>query len=245
MNLLQSWGTWAVPSHTASAGTAFARLIPPYRGTGGPVIHKVDGNGKMRDYSPRAFTHISQIVYTAAGTAHDVVVMRPLNWTYLTQAMTANDTTAVLAADPGLYATTYKYALPDDQTKPINTADNGIATSDYVAFQLYDGTWHFSTVASVSSLTATLDTATPNVTGGGAAAGTVVYFFGAAANVNPQTGVAHVALTSVVNTRTSLLPDVAAGSISGLNRGDPLIVYSANGTNAGTLNVCCGFYADK
>jgi hypothetical protein len=169
--------------------------------------------------------------------------MRPLNWCRIAEAVAANDTTIVIDADPGLYATKYRYPLPGGMTKPINTADNAIAASDYVAFQLLDGTWHISTVASVSSLTLTLDTATPNVTGGGAALDTVLYFFGVAANTNPQTGAAHLSIKSGAGTSRVVLIPEGSGSIPALNPGDPLILYSANATNAGVLTAC-GFYAD-
>lgn len=238
-------GTWAVSGNTASAGTAFYRFVPPYAGgKGGPMTHKVDGNGRMIP-APRSITHVSSLIYAAGTTAHDVVIMRPLNWTYITEAVTANDTTVVLAADPGAYSTAYKYPLPNGTTKPANVANNAIAGSDYVAFQLRDGTWHVSAVTSVSSLTLTLTTATPNVTGGGCDANTVLYFFGVSTDSNPQTGLPHLYLTSTASTRVSFFSGQGPDSAAALNPGDPLIIYSANASNAGTLICASGYYADR
>ncbi len=204
----------------------------------------MDGNGNKRDH--KAYTHITQLIYTGGSTIHNVTVMRPLNWTYITTAVAHNSQTVVLAADPGIYSTNYKYPLPGGVTKPAVGADDGIAGSDYVAFQLKDGSWHVSAVTSVSSLTLTITTATPNVSGGGAAANTVLYFFGAAANVNPQTGAAHLYVNSIASARGSLISDGAGpAAITSLNPGDPLLIYSSNVTAAGFLNACCGIYADK
>lgn len=240
----QVYGTFALPSQTQSAGTAIVSLVPPYRGSGGnpPLLYKLDKNQKPN--WEKAFTHLSQLTYTAAGTAHTVVVMRPLNWTTIASAVAHNSTSVVLTADPGVYSTNYKYALPTEASgKPSGVADNGIAANDYVAFQLKDGTWHVSTVGSVSSLTLTLSTGTPNVAGGGAVAGTPLFFFGVAGDSDPATKSTHVSFLSVANARTELISDKTFGDVSSLNPGDPLLIYSANASNAGTLAVAVGFYA--
>lgn len=239
--------TWAVSGNTATADTAFYRLVEPYPGTGagGRPLHRVDGNGKRVQPAPGAFTHVSSLIYTAGTTAHDVVVLRPLNWTYLTEAAGVNDTTVVIADDPGVYSTNYRYPLSGAVTKPTSVADNAIAANDYVAFQRLDGTWHVSTVASVSGLTVTLNTATPNVTGAGAAKYAMVYFFGVAADVNPQTGLAHLAFKSTASTKVEFFAQNGSSSACGLNPYDPLIIYSGNATAAGTLNAASGFYANR
>lgn len=237
-------GSWGVSGNTASSGTAFTRFVPPHNGggRGGPPIYKVNPvTGEL--VGPNAITYINSILFSCGSTAHDVVVMRPLNWTYITEAVTANDTTIVMAADPGAYSTAYKYPLSGGATKPACVANNTIAGSDYVAFQLRDGTWHFSLVTSVSSLTLTLTTATPNVTGGGCDKYTPLYFFGAAGDSNPQTGAAHLYFSATASTRQSLLQDGAF--VGALNAGDPLILYCANATAASTLIGATGFYADR
>lgn len=241
------YGTWSVPSNTQTAGTVITRLVPPYAGgKGGPYLHKVDGNGKRAAPAPRAFTHVSGLAYADTGTAHQATVMRPLNWTYTTAATAANATTMVLAADPGAYSTAYAYPLPSGATKPAGVANNAMASGDYVAFQLRDGTWYFGTTTGLSSLTMTLGTAVPNVTGGGCDANTVVYFYGVSTDSNPQTGIAHhYWLSGTGSASREFLGQGGGGTLPSLNPGDPLIFYSANATNAGTLVACSGFYADR
>lgn len=235
-------GTWIIPSTTATAGTAFSRLVPAFAGKGGAFVQKVDG-AEARQV-PQAYTHCDQITYTDAGTSHNLALMRPLNWTWITTAVDPNSTAVILDTDPGAYSTAFRYALPGAVTKPAGVANNAIAGNDFVAFQLKDGTWHVSTVASVSSLTLTLTTATPNVTGGGADANTVLYFFGISTDSVPQTGAAHILLKGGAgSTRVNLLPS-GHGSFSALNPGDPLLFYSANATGAGILDAS-GFYADR
>ena len=243
---MEVFGTWAVPSNTANAGTAFDRLIPPYKsGGGGPYLAKVDGNGRLNQPAPAAFSHVSSLIYADTGTSHQVTVMRPLNWTYLTAALASAGTTLALAADPGLYSTAYKYPTPGGHLV-ASVANNAIAANDYVAFQLRDGSWHYSTVASGSGTAPVLTTAVPTVTGGGADAGTVVYFFGISTDKNPQTNLVHHYWLSLAGTaRLEMLGQGSGGTFAALNRGDPMIIYSANATNAGTLISASGFYANR
>ena len=239
----QFLGTFAVPGFTAANDTAFVRLVPPYRGNdGAAAIHKVDGSGRQIQPAPRAISHLSSLIYAAAATVHNVVVMRPLNWTYLTAALASAGTAITLANDPGLYSTKFRYGAPLGHL-PASTADNAISAGDYVAFQLRDGTWHFSTIASGSGTAVVLTTAVPTVTGGGADAGTVLYFFGVAADVNPQTNLAHHYFTSTASTRVDFLGS-NGGALPALNRGDPMLIYSANATAAGFLVGAAGFYLD-
>lgn len=240
MNLSNPLGAFCLGSKTASAGTAITHFVPPYRGdSGAPVMHK-----KVNGRRPHlhGVAHLTDLVYAAGSTAHDVVLMRPLNYAYVNGAVAANSTSVVLADDPGVYSTNYKYPLPGGQSAPACTADNAIAGSDYVAVQLVDGTWHVTTVSSVSSLTLTLATATPNITGGGIADGAILYFFGVAANVDPATGLAHPVLTSTASTRVNLLQDAGNSYFAALHAGDPLLIYSANASNAGVLSLVSGLY---
>lgn len=236
-------GDFAIGSQTQTQGTVISALIPPWRGPNGspPFSYKVTG-GRPNWTSPGAYTYVNQIVYASAGTVHDVVVMRPFNWAVVNGDVAHNATVVNLLTDPGAYSTAFKYGLPGDAGGVVaNTADNGIAASDYVAVQLRDGTWHMSLVSSVSSLAVTLTTATPNVSGGGIEDGSILFFFGAPANTNPQTGQAHVKFTTVASTRV-LLFDSGSSGIGSLNPGDPLIVYSANATAAGILHSVTGQY---
>lgn len=240
------YGTFAVPASTQNAGTVITRLIPPYAlGHNGPQVQKVDGNGKRIAPAPRAYTHVSSLAYLDSGTAHQATIMRPLNWTYLAAALAANGTALSLAADPGVYSTNYKYPLPGGLTKPSGVADNAIAASDYVAFQLRDGSWYFGTITSGSGTSPVLASAVPNVTGGGADKYTIVYFFGVAADLNPQTLLAHHYFLSTAGSARVEFLGQGSGTVPSLNPGDPMIFYSANATNAGTLSSLSGFYANR
>ncbi len=240
------FGTFAVPANTQTAATVITRLIPPFAlGHGGAQVQKVDGNGDRIVPAPRAYTHVTSLSYLDSGTAHQATILRPLNWTYLTAALAANGTALTLAADPGIYSTNYKYPLPNGVTKPASVADNGIGASDYVAFQLRDGSWYFGTITSGSGTAVVLASGVPNVTGGGADKNTVVYYFGVAADLNPQTLVAHHYFLSTAGSARIEFLSAGAGSVPSLNPGDPMIFYSANATNAGTLSSLSGIYANR
>lgn len=235
---------------TATAGTAFTAFIPPHTRTGGsaPYLYQATASGPTGAPwwgGKVGRTHINNLGYVSGTTAHTLVVMRPLNWVRITTAVAANSQTVVLEEDPGVYSTNFNYPINGTQY-PAAAADNAIAGSDYVAFQLVDGTWHFSAVTSVSTLTLTITTATPNVTGGGAAANTPCYFFGVSTDTNPCTGRAHPAFNPPIPASGELLTTFcsAAGEVlvSSLFPGDPMILYSANGTAAGRLTHVSGFY---
>jgi hypothetical protein len=236
-------GQFALSSKTANAGTVLASLVPPFRGANGQPALLYKLQNQRPNWRNQPHTVISQLVYTAGSTAHDVVIMRPLNWARITTDVAINSTTMVLETNPGTYSSYYKYDLPPEAGgKVAGVADNGIAGSDYVAYQLRDGTWQINTVSSVSSLTLTLGTATPNITGGGVEAGSICFFFGVAADSDPATGLAHLTINSVASARTSLLDGSAPGAISTLRPGDPMIIYSANASNAGIISVVSGYY---
>jgi hypothetical protein len=239
-------GTFALSSNTQVAGTAIASLVRPYRGNGGDrTLYKMVGD--RPNWAGWPFTHISQLVYTAAGTAHNVVIMRPLNYAVISADVAANATGFALKTDPGLYSTSYKYDLPGEAAGvgSAAVANNAIAAGDYVCYQLRDGTWVADTVASGTYAALVLTTATPNVAGGGVESGSPMFFFGVSTDLDPATGAAQPTLASVASARQSLLSDTAFGTVAGLHPGDPLLVFSGNATAAGTLAMCTGFYSRK
>jgi len=179
---------------------------------------------------------VTTVCYTTGITAHTIGVMRPFNYTTFTADAAAAQAVVNIKDNPGLYATTYKY--PKNGT--LRVADNGIAASDYVAYQCADGTWNVDTVASVSVLAVTLTNTLPT---GGVTNGGLLYFFGvigdsdpATALVNPQTQIA------ASLTRDKSWSDSVLGVMQALHPGDPLLFYSPNTTNAGILEFISGFY---
>ena len=237
-------GTLNGPSGVAGTdATLTTVLIPPWPGAPGSAPFLYDPRNKRFG---EGITHLTALAVTNGDTAMTVSIVRPKNYTWVATANAANSTTLVLYDDPGIYSTNYKYGS-NLTTGTAAVADNGIAASDWIAVQLTDGTWHVSKVTSVSTLTLTLTTATPNVTGGGAAVGSPVYFFGVAADKDPATGVVGIS-TSVAAVATSLAGykvwnETSCGFFSSLHPGDPMLFFNPNTTHLLTLDYVAGFYA--
>lgn len=250
----------AVGHSTASAGTAFAALIEPQsaadagrylyavdpaqKGANG-ILGKPNWNGQATGYS-----RVTKLIYTTANTGHKIGILRPFNYSYTTANAAINQAVIVLKDDPGTYSTNFRYPLSGTPSGgggaliPAAVADNAIAGSDYVAYQLKDGTWILDTVASVSGFSVTLTTNIPNITGGGVLINTPVFFFGVVGDKDPNTGLVNWQTTTIANTnRQDLLPDYLAGSVNAMHRGDPLIFYSPNTTGAGILDSALGYYS--
>lgn len=231
------------PSVAFSSGAIFG-VIYPFMGKSGGTF-KQKPYGSPIEYG-RGITHVTTVLYTNGGTAHQIVIARPFNRTHLAAAIAANATTFVPAINPGVYSTSYKYPITGGV--PGLVADNAIAANDYVCIQLDDGSWHLSKIASgtwtslaVNNLV--LTSAIPN-NGVGAAIGNAVYFYGdITSDKNPATGVINpTTLMAASGTRASW-SETTCGIVSAFNPGDPLIVYSPNGTATGTFDSVSGFYA--
>jgi hypothetical protein len=231
-----------VAGNTASAGTAFAAYVPPHRGAGGAAMMQKVVGGRP-NWAGGLYTHVESAVYVAGSTAHDLVFMRPMNYAVVNGDVAANGTVVNVLTDPGAYSTAFKFQLPPEAAGlEATAADNGIAANDYVLVQLRDGTWHMSTVASVSSLAVTLNTAVPNVTGGGVEDGSILWFFGVASDTNPRTGRAHTAVITTASARTEIVGAKHGISVPSLGAGEPFILYSANASNQGWLASVAGRY---
>lgn len=255
MLLLPPLGTFSIPGRpTATGATAFAALVPPCPGAAGSGP-QLFANSPTRSLG-RGVAHVTKVIYTTGGTAHLLSIMRPKNWTYFDAALPKNTTlipdSGTLHDDPGLYATTYKYAGPQAGTLsygslPVNVADNAIAAGDYVAYQLADGSWQLDTIASGtfgSSLT--LTTGTPNRTGATIPQGSILFFFGVVTDHDPQDGLLPFQTTIAASAvRDASWADSLCGIASGARPGDPLVFYSPNTTNQGWLEQLTGFYGDR
>ena len=240
-------GTLSVGSMAGTDATATVKLIPPYRGPAGspPFLYKYTAAGGF--FCGQAVTKLTTLAYTNGDTAHVLTVMRPKNRTYLNTAIAANATTFDPKHDPGLYSTSYNY--PSNLTTgTAQVANNAIAASDWVAIQLKDGTFHVSKIASgtFGGGNLVLSTATPNVTGGGADAGAIVYWFGAPGDTDPATGDADincsVAAVATSGVGFKVWDQPVFGFLSALNPGDPLLFYDPGTTHLGTLNYISGYF---
>lgn len=247
------FGLLNVPSAKGTDATVTTQVIPPWQGYPGnaPFIYNPSANANaIPKRFPEGITHLKKLVYTNGATAHVLSILRPLNYTWLTAAIASAGTVANVFDDPGLYSTNYKYAA-NTATFTAAVANSGIQANDWVVIQLNDGTWFSSKVASVATLAVTLSTAVPTVTGGGAALGAIVYFYGAPVNTNtkdPATGYAEVKATVTANATSGnqyavFNDDGGLGFMSAFHHGDPLLFYDPGTTNLGTLDYITGYYS--
>ena len=236
--LPQTYGAFSRGRKTAAGGTPFVQTIYPckpqkaaWEGTGTPVNPKI----------PAGTIHVTDFVYIVPTTAHLITIMRPLNWTTVSAAAVAAQAVLNITADPGNYATNYKYPLPNGQTVP-STANNLIAANDYVVYQTTAGQWVTDTVASVSGLAITMTT---NIPTGGVSAGATFYWFGISTDTDPTYNEAHQQfdiLQAASNTAPYTLQS-PNGLWQAYHEGDPMIFYSSNATTAGFIELIAGYYA--
>lgn len=182
-------------SLTQTAGTPIVRTVNPVR---------------------NAYTHITCVKYTAAGTAHTVVIMRPYAKTTLSAAAAAGQAVINITADSGV------------------TPPGAIAANDYLVIEKPDGTFFTGLVSSVATLAITL---TANVPTGGLSSGATVWFMGAPGD--------HTDAQYSGTASTTVTYSDDCGSVRGtINKYEPMLVYSANGTAAGTLQQVSGVYSN-
>lgn len=179
--------------NTQAFGTPITQLIPPLEGF------------KIR---------LGDLVYTPAGTAHDIIIMRALALTQTTAAVAAAATTInVLDAD---------------------FVDQTIAADDYIVSENADGTYSLHLVSAIATLALTVG-AVPKAINDDAN----IWIMGA-----PGDTTWHSTLKTIASTRMTFSAPVAGlaetgfidGSYDRDGKGDPMLIYSANGTAAGTLN---------
>lgn len=250
-------GSFGLPRNTASANTVFTRLIPPFCGYSctPPKLFLVDPaststSAPKNNFSgpSDAFTHLTDLWYTSVTTAHSIYIMRPLNYTWLTSAVTSSVTTLTVAFDPGTWATAgiYKYGVATAGGVPAYANDTQ-ASGDYYAYQCTDGTWQVDVATTnTTGTTLVLTTGTPAVAGAGIAAYSPIYWFGVQTDTDPATGMIHPVFDTIANTNlTSQLKTGGLDLVRSLHRGDPMIFQSSNGTNAGFLELLSGYYSTQ
>jgi hypothetical protein len=253
-------GVNTIPGATQNAATVITQLFPPFSAGNGPnrifqvnpAVNGPDGAAGADAWgTTSAYTHVMSLDYVTVTTAQTLYVIRPANWTYLTAAAVYAATTLTLAADPGIFSTNFKYSLAAPPTggaslgSPSAVADAGIASGDWVALQLKDGTWFYSAVTSYSAPTLTITTALPTPTthaNGGAYLYSPVFLFKAVTVLDPNTGYKQPNwITTVASPTPNRETFPPAGNnfplVSSLHKGDPLLFYSANATTAGFLGL--------
>lgn len=208
----RAYGGFQFGGLTASSGTAITALVPPH---------------------PRGYSRITKALYRPGATAHALVFMKSFGSALLAAAAAGSATEITLASDPGAAANT-----------PLGVAapSGALATNDYLCIQLDDGSY-FLAIATVSGLVCTV-AALPAA----AAAGNRVWTFGAVGDhpvssqtthkPNPIKGFTITTTASVMNE----FSDAGSGILQSLAPNMPLMVHSANGTNAGVLELLSGSY---
>lgn len=176
---------------------------------------------------PGAMTRITGLRVSTAATAHILTMLRPLNMTTASAAVAAGGTSLVLSAQPGDF----------NALGTVATADNNIATNDYVVYQNADGSY-VGEIVTVSSLTLTITAAAT----GGILAGAPVWFFGIVSDTNPANNQAHPrfnlgASTTTTFSRADGLTTIPDHRNMNVGRGcnQPLLLIIDNGTNASTI----------
>lgn len=166
------------------------------------------------------FTYVTFMRYTNAATDHLLTLMR--------SASNGLVTTAVAAAGTAVIVDT---ALTDGGT-------NAIAANDYISIEMDDGTFHTDIVSAWNSSTKTITLTTAVPTGRSILAGAKVWCYGvpgdsyhAAYQFDPITANASANFPAVAN---------YGPLIKSRTKGEPIIFYSGNATNAGTLESLSG-----
>lgn len=221
---IQPYGVRTLGKKTANAGTAYTLLIEPM---------------------PNAMALLEFLQFTVSTTAHTLTIMRPLSSQlvsgqsqrcscYLTADAAASQAVININQNPGTYTAYFSSA------QAPRTANNGIAGSDYVAFQYPDGSWAVDTVSSVSTLAVTLSN---TLATGGLKSGAPVWFFGVTTDTNPYDAQAHPAYTlaasSTVNFGSEGFPFAST-----FRFGEPLLLYVNNASNASVLERGTAVYAN-
>jgi hypothetical protein len=163
---------------------------------------------------------LTSLVYTAAATEHDLRLMKAIHQVTLTAASAASDTTLDLSE--------------------ATFGGDTLASGDWVILEHGDGTYGAYKASGLSSLVLTVTAITK-----AANVGAKVWIMGA-----PGDSSYHLTLKSGTSARLAFSAEFGGLVESGYNIGtfnrsgigDPIMFLSANGTNAGTLNLGAGIY---
>jgi hypothetical protein len=163
---------------------------------------------------------LTSLVYTAGATAHDLILMRAANQVATTAAALASATALVLDS--------------------ASFAGQTLASGDYIVVEHADGTYGHYLISALATLTITIGALSKAVN-----AGAKVWIIGATGETW------HSTLKSIASTRIEFRDEVGGIAESGWDdgssyarsgAGDPMLIYSANGTNAGVLDRGAGVY---
>lgn len=213
---------------TAAGGTPFFAAIP---------------------FHPKRKSKLTYLQYLAGATAHTLSLLSPLSkFAKLVAPAVAGATTFQIGADPGKYSLNL---FPGSSIPEPSVADNPIAANHIVAMQ---GPDRVVSIFKVSSVSVANNVWTITINTGGAPfataiptqgypTGTPLFFYGLITDVNPATGLAHPTIAAGASATTT----IGANNQTVFETAEsesPLLIYSPNTTNAGTVVWASGVYAD-
>lgn len=158
---------------------------------------------------------LTSLVYTPGATAHDLLFMRTMGQVKTAAAAAAAATSLVLDS--------------------ASFAGQTLASGDYVVVEHADGTFGVYLVSALATLTITINALAKAVN-----SAANVWIMGA-----PADTAYHSLLKALASTRMEFTDSFAGLAEGGFadgssyardGRGDPALIYSANGTNAGILH---------
>lgn len=177
-----------------------------------------------------AKTVLSVIQYESGSTAHTLQVLRAQGSTTTTASAAANDSTITL----------------DDVSvaKDLNGEDlaENLAASDYLVVEHSDGSYGAYSISSINTTTkvVTLSANLSKAVDSGASVW-------AMHEISRSTGIPSISITTKASTIENFPPagvDGEIGIASSTRSNEPLLIYSNNASNAGTLKFAAGCYTD-
>ncbi len=254
-------GSWSLPQTSASSSATFGRIVQPPDSNIGTLLYLTPN---VQNYAPSLLTtptqgiiHVTKAEFTVTGAADLIALLAPLNYTNTAADGTATTTTSAsitLSADPGVYSTNYRNLAGSSASTSLNNIPtppnaiavsvNAIAAGDWICFQAADGTWYSDVVAAVAGST----TINVGLTNGmpSSKAGSLVYFFGIAADKDPATNMIRPQLTPASSSARASWTDTGGlGIANTLFNGDPLLILCKNTDSSMVLNSATGYYAPR
>ena len=193
-----------------------------FHGFGGNMLGLTNAAADTAYYAivpgrPGFYAHVSTFQHVSGNTANSSYWLRPIGRANLAAAANTGQATVTLDANP-------------------YPASNTIASGDQVIVREDAGTYTRYQVSAWNSTTKVL-TFTANVATA-LSSGNKLWNFGVFTDTDPATATAHPVFPSTANTTTTYPANGCweASGITGHQKGDPLLFYNPNATNATKLN---------
>lgn len=227
-------GDCRAPAVTQTAGTLINALVPP------------SGN-------PGWYTRLLWVNYIVGTTTHNITILREKGRATVNGVAASGQAVFNISADPGGTAANLG---PNGTISQLAT--DALGGSDWLVFQLPDGTYYFDKVSSIATLAVTM---TNNLPTNGLASGATVWFMGQAADTNPLDILAaahpkfNIAAAGSATVATPLpggtvgtqpvVPSDIMGLCVSTRTNSPLLIQSSNGTTAGTIDSFGYAFSDR